>query len=132
MKFESSLLNVRLALVECKTLLDNWDKVATATCVMSDIQLQPIVNDCQYKGTVAIVPPFGLCSNVFNYLRTDDTHAMFEVFPKWSGSYGYPIDGDGDAYGNVPNKYVNNDRKELLEHCIKLMEQFVEVSENAN
>lgn len=132
MKFKSSLLDVRLTLVECKTLLNNWDKVATATRAMSEVLLQPIDNDCQYRGTVDIVPHFGLCSNVFNYLYTLDTHGMFESFPKWTGNYGYPIEGDGDTYGNVPNKYVNSDRKELLEHCIELMEQFVEEKSNVN
>lgn len=132
MKFESSLLNVRLALVECKTLLNNWDKVATAACTLSDVQLQPIDNNCQYNRSIFITPNFGLCSNVFNYLDVDDTQVMFASFPKWSGSYGYPIEGIGADYGNTRNKYVNSDRKELLEHCIELMEQFVEEKSNVN
>ena len=132
MHFETSVLNIRLALVQCRTVLANWDELSSIVGRYHECTLKPIESDCAHIEGVVVCTTFGLCSNVFNKMRNVDLSYMFECFPKYSGNINYPVNSSSYLYDRESNKFRNSCRKELLEHCIELMETFVKEQSNVN
>lgn len=130
MKFQTGVLNLKLALVECKTVLRDWDKLQELQ-TNTALYLQPIDNDCLYDVNFDVYKYVGLCTNTLSRLANQDRERMFSRFKGFSGNLQYPVESKADYYGSS-NKYTNPVRKELLKHCIYLIERGIKEKQHAN
>ena len=95
-------------------VLDNWNVwVESADCACITVPTTRGIFDVD----------MGLCLNVLDvHLDCEYRNTMFEAWEGYTGSTGYPVDGEEEYEEiNSANLYCNGKRTELAKHCLAYM-----------
>lgn len=119
MKFKTPRNDLQDTLQLLHTVLANWDMLADVPN-----NLQQKVHSYDFDGC-RVVLRRGLC-HLFGLLQSVDRGTMFECWEDFSGTYSYPV-GTREEYDYEYrfNKFANPKRKDLLIHCISLIEEYL-------
>lgn len=119
MQFKTPRNDLQDTLNLLHTVLANWNTLADVPN-----NLQQKVYSYDFDGC-RVVLRRGLCQ-FFGLLQPIDHGAMFKCWADFSGTCGYPV-GAYEEYDRDYrfNKFANPQRKQLLIHCISLIEEYL-------
>ena len=137
--FDTPYVDLQQLCTLLREVLEHWDAIAdldyeeTEYTYCSDVG---VAGD--YRRTVNVTD--GLCDNFLNeFLESVDKDALFFKWRHFSGDYVYPVGGreeylrfdneTGDLL--YQNLFRNPLRKDLVEHILKTIEEYLNESANA-
>lgn len=115
---------VRMLRDVCNEVLSNWEYLAGAGGEYIDLPLDS-------GDDIRINTGYGICDWVENYLDEDDMRSVYESWSGYSGSFQYPVGGKTEYHhSGEDNKYINLDRRALVEWVRDCCDEVIEYMEN--
>ena len=128
LSIDIDVANLAVACLKC--MLENWDKLASASLYIDLDTYVKISDSNEYSFTVIVTR--GLC-DVFDNIGIDYWDYI-ELYRTWDdvftrdnshSSLIYPVGGSTE-YESASNLYANPKRKALAEWCLQCLEEYVE------